>query len=172
MILAQFDFPATFWLNYFYQVLATGLCNFLSPVTWKRRLQSDPSVTNDDIEAEQLNNYGSTDENDAYNAGSWPEMLPPGKIIHIYFRSRDQISMTFRDPQEFNEILVSTKMINDHSPSSYQKMIAKAKERFIHNSNQELNPSVWSVRNMGISKVIFIYWYDIAVLRNKELSLT
>ena len=139
-----------------HKVLATGFCNCLSPVTWKNRLRNDPAVKNEDSEdeAEQLNTYGSTNidiENDAYSTSTrnWSQMLPPGKIIHIYNNAsnNDEISMTVRDPHEFNEILVSTKMIHDHNPSSYQKAIAMAKERFSHNANsiedfEDINPSV------------------------------
>ena len=70
------------------------------------------------------------------------EMLPPGKIIHIS-SYQDQISMCFRDPKDFNQILVSPEMIDHHMPGSYQKMISRAKQRFTHqNSQQEMNPSV------------------------------
>ena len=118
-----------------HKVLATGLCNCLSPLTWIQRLRQDPSVTNVDLEGEILTDYGST------VVEMWQEMLPPGKIIHI-FSNQDSVNMCFRDPKELSEILISAKMINDHSPSSYQKMIARAIQRFTHNNVSDLNPSV------------------------------
>ena len=51
--------------------------------------------------------------------------------------------MCFRDPKDFNQILVSPEMIDHHMPGSYQKMISRAKQRFTHqNSQQDMNPSV------------------------------
>ena len=130
-----------------HKVLATGLCNCLSPLTWRQRLRQDPAVSLA-IEDEPLD-YGTTEH---LNCGNWQEMFPPGKIIHIYKTQTDEqaVSMCFRDPKEFNDILVSAKMINDHAPSSYQKMIYRAKQRFTTttavsselSTNQDINPSV------------------------------
>ena len=108
-----------------HKVLATGLCNCLSPLDWKDTLKIDPAVTgveNQDFEDDV--NYGIC----TYGS-EWPTMLPPGKIIHM--RMVDgQVNMCFKEPQEFTEILVSTQMINDHQPSSYQKILLAANQRF------------------------------------------
>ena len=137
-------------------VLATGLCNCLSPFTWKRSLQEDPSVALVASEEGQIRlTYGSsTSSADFLHEPSEPEiatitggteMLPPGKIIHIDCLQDDAVSMCFRNPNEFNQILVSAKMITDHMPASYQRMISRALQRFTHqitDDQQDLNPSV------------------------------
>ena len=126
-----------------HKVLATGLCNCLSPLTWKERLKIDPSVNmengNRDEEIFEELNYGGTD-NDFH--AEWPNMLPPGKIIHMSLVN-GTVNMCFKDPAEFSEILVSTQMINDHSPSSYQKILLAANQRFRSNnsSTSDLNQS-------------------------------
>ena len=95
-------------------------------------------------------NYGSSDPSADFLGApeaNLPEMLPPGKIIHIS-EFQKEVSMCFRDPKEFDQIVVSAKMILDHAPSSYQKMISRAKRRFTTThiqettSQQDLNPSV------------------------------
>lgn len=134
-----------------HKVLATGLCNCLSPLTWKQRLREDPSITDEIIDESETLNYGSTLDVERGVEDSqescWPEMLPPGKIVHIFQQKSDddenQVSMCLRDPRELGEILVSSTMINDHTPSSYLKLICKAKARFIRNqSHDDSNPSV------------------------------
>ena len=86
-------------------------------------------------------NYGSSDSSSDF---LWTpevfEMLLPGK-------TQQQVSMCFRDPKDFNQIVVSAEMINDHMPASYQRMISRAKQRFTHQNNaqQDLNPSVWTM---------------------------
>ena len=89
-------------------------------------------------------NYGSSDSSsDFLRTPEVFEMLPPGKIMHIS-EYQQQVSMCFRDPKDFNQIVVSAEMINDHMPASYQRMISRAKQRFTHQNNaqQDLNPSV------------------------------
>ena len=124
-----------------HKVLATGLCNCLSPLTWKETLKIDPAVTGEveehDTEFCQLGNYNTY-------GSEWPIMLPPGKIIHMSFLD-GQVNMCFKDPQEFSELLVSTQMINDHSPSSYQRILLAANQRFrnsVSASSSSENPTV------------------------------
>ena len=123
-----------------HKILATGFCNCLSPETWKDRLKNDPSVS---FDLERNNHYGSMEavvndddeESDVFDTQSWPEMLPPGKIIHMQ-ETKENLTMCFREPQEFKEIIISTKMINDHAPSSYQSMLKKLAFKFVsRNSN-------------------------------------
>ena len=136
-------------------VLATGLCNCLSPFTWKRSLQEDPSVALVASEEGQIGlTYGSssssadlfheTSEPDTSTISGGMEMLPPGKIIHIECL-QDSVSMCFREPTQFKRILVSANMVSDHMPDSYQRMISRALQRFTHqitNDQQDINPSV------------------------------
>lgn len=114
-------------------VLALGLCNCLSPITWKDRLKHDPSILNSN-DLSPLSGYGSAPDDiergqDTYDL-AWSPMLPPGKIIHVKELSDGELTMCFREPAEFNEILVSTKMINDHTPSTYQRVLTKIADKY------------------------------------------
>ena len=127
-----------------HKILATGFCNCLSPETWKERLKNDPSVSS--YHERNNHHYGSMEvvneddeESDTFDTQSWPEMLPPGKIIHMQETKENNLTMCFREPQNFKEIIISTKMINDHAPSSYQSMLKKLAFKFVsRNSNIEV----------------------------------
>ena len=123
-------------------VLAKGLCNCLSPQNWKDQLRIDPAVVQaDHNEIFEEMNYGTDD----FHA-DWTLMLPPGKIIHMTFVNGN-VNMCFKDPRDFSDILVSTQMINHHSPSSYQKVLLAANQRFRSNNGSlseisQNNPTV------------------------------
>ena len=93
--------------------MATGFCTCLSPITWKERLKTDPSISGvDDLELDRSSHYGSLEENGDLVDGEWPgyvsqEMLPPGNIIHLK-ENDENITMSFRDPKDFQEMVIST----------------------------------------------------------------
>ena len=120
-----------------HKVLATGFCNCLSPETWKDRLKNDPAVSSsNNPDLEQFNNYGTVEDDDV-GFENQTEMLPPGQIIHLK-EQNETLSMCFREPKEFREIVISTKMINDHAPSSYQKMLTKVITKFVSRNSIEV----------------------------------
>jgi len=126
-----------------HKVLATGFCTCLSPITWKERLKTDPSISGvDDLELDRSSHYGSLEENGDLVDGEWPgyvsqEMLPPGNIIHLK-ENDENITMSFRDPKDFQEMVISTKMINDHAPSAYQKMLAKTTAKYLSRTSVDV----------------------------------
>ena len=126
-----------------HKVLATGFCTCLSPIIWKERLKTDPSISGvDDLELDRSSHYGSLEENGDLVDGEWPgyvsqEMLPPGNIIHLK-ENEDNIIMSFREPKDFQEMVISTKMINDHAPSAYQKMLAKTTAKYLSRTSVDV----------------------------------
>ena len=83
-----------------HKILATGFCNCLSPETWKERLKNDPSVSS--YHERNNHHYGSMEvvneddeESDTFDTQSWPEMLPPGKIIHMQETKENNLTMCF-----------------------------------------------------------------------------
>jgi hypothetical protein len=79
-------------------------------------------------------------------------MLPPGKIIHL-IDNEGQGQVSLKTPEDFSDILVSPKMINDHTPSTYQRVISKvthssssartsASSSSSQNEDTDNNPSV------------------------------
>jgi len=50
----------------------------------------------------------------------------------------NNLTMCFREPQDFKEIIISTKMINDHAPSSYQSMLKKLTVKFVSRNSIEV----------------------------------
>lgn len=123
--------------------MATGFCTCLSPITWKERLKTDPSISGvDDLELDRSSHYGSLEENGDLVDGEWPgyvsqEMLPPGNIIHLK-ENDENITMSLRDPKDFQEMVISTKMINDHAPSAYQKMLAKTTAKYLSRTSVDV----------------------------------